>query len=240
MNICHISDTHGFHDRIDWSKMEIPLEEIDVLIHSGDFTNYGNHLDVISFTNWFKRIPVKNKILIAGNHDRSFDVKYSKEYSGDTGIEPVWLTKLMESHKDSFHYLEDSCVTIDGYKFFGSPHTPWFYGQRWAFNIQRGEDMKQHWAKIPDDVDVVITHGPPAGFLDCTNSNEFVGCEDLLNRIKSLPKLKAVCFGHIHESYGLIIRNYVIYSNASIWEYDTQHNSIRAQHIIKTPNTFMI
>ncbi len=68
----------------------------------------------------------------------------------------------------------------------------------------RGQALHDRWMKIPEDTDVLITHGPPKGIGDealaglwCQN----VGCVDLLHRIKQL-RLKAHIFGHIHEGYG--------------------------------------
>ena len=46
-------------------------------------------------------------------------------------------------------------------RFYGSPWQPEFHG--WAFNLKRGEEIRKVWEKIPDEVDVLITHGPPYG-----------------------------------------------------------------------------
>ncbi|MGO1501447.1 MAG: hypothetical protein ACTHWH_09225 [Marinobacter sp.] len=55
--------------------------------------------------------------------------------------------------------------------------------------------------QVPDNTDVLITHGPPKGIGDeaplgfwCQN----VGWVDLLQQLQ----LKAHIFGHIHEGYG--------------------------------------
>ena len=50
---------------------------------------------------------------------------------------------------------------MEGVKVYGSPWQPWFGG--WAFNLERGPDIAAKWALIPDDTDVLLTHGPPAG-----------------------------------------------------------------------------
>ena len=31
----------------------------------------------------------------------------------------------------------------------------------WAFNLQRGKPCHEKWVKIPEGVDILITHGPP-------------------------------------------------------------------------------
>jgi hypothetical protein len=46
-----------------------------------------------------------------------------------------------------------------------------------------------------------MTHGPPMGILDATQSGEHVGCEHLLRAARRCkPRLH--CFGHIHEGWG--------------------------------------
>lgn len=54
---------------------------------------------------------------------------------------------------------------------------------------------------IPDDIDIVMTHGPPMGILDwCPQGN--LGCKNLLRAIRGVKPLMH-CFGHIHESSGI-------------------------------------
>ena len=67
---------------------------------------------------------------------------------------------------------------------------------------------------IPNDTDVLITHGPALNYLDRVNSGENVGCRDLLEAIWRI-KPKVHLSGHIHESYGEIIENGVHFINAS-------------------------
>jgi len=58
------------------------------------------------------------------------------------------------------------------------------------------------WAKIPDDVDILITHTPPLNILDKTGKGLNRGCQFLADRIEQLKKLKFHVFGHIHASQG--------------------------------------
>lgn len=54
---------------------------------------------------------------------------------------------------------------------------------------------------IPDDFDIVMTHGPPKGILDgCPQGH--VGCENVL---QALCRIKPMmhCFDHIHEGNGV-------------------------------------
>lgn len=97
--------------------------------------------------------------------------------------------------------------------FLFSPYQPEFYD--WAFNLPADSpEIKQVWAKIPNDVDVLITHGPPAGILDQTFDGLHVGCKQLLERVKQIkPRLHV--FGHIHEGYGRVEQDSTIFVNAS-------------------------
>jgi Icc-related predicted phosphoesterase len=180
MKLCLISDTHEEH-----RSLEIPV--CDTLIHSGDIT-YTGKLDVIrDFNEWVGQLKdlgvIKNAIMIAGNHDWSF---YKQ---------PKPAIKLITN----LHYLEDSGVKIDGINFWGSPWTPKYYD--WAF-MKDGAEISQYWGMIPNDTNVLITHGPPFEILDYVDRGDRAGCPYLAERVKHLKKLKLHVFGHIHESYG--------------------------------------
>lgn len=194
-----ISDTHNLHD-------DVYLPDGDVVLCAGDITNHGDLADVYSFARWLTSFSFKKYITVAGNHDFCFE-NYKKTEA----------KKILEDY--GITYLQDSYCKVDDYKIYGSPWQPWFYD--WAFNLPRGEALKEVWSKISDDTDILITHGPSAGILDwAKNGNSSVGCADLLNRIKELKKLKLHCFGHLHESYGQVEIDNVKYVNASICTLD--------------------
>merc|ERR1712216_815150 len=66
------SDTHGLHDQIPGAHRV----EGDVLVHAGDFMNTGEVEQVLSFAQWLTKYPAKHKIVIAGNHDITFQPSY--------------------------------------------------------------------------------------------------------------------------------------------------------------------
>jgi Icc-related predicted phosphoesterase len=178
-----LSDTHGRH-------RQIQLPGGDMLIHSGDATSYGALAETISFLDWLGSQDYSYRIFVPGNHDRIFetDLPFMKE----------------ECKKRGIILLVDSGIEIEGIKIYGSPVTPWFHD--WAFNRHRGEPIKRHWDLIPEDTDILITHGPAHGILDYVprpnGVMEHCGCADLLAKIYE-TKIKLHVFGHIHYASGV-------------------------------------
>lgn len=191
---CFISDTHSLHNEV-----KLNMEGVDFLIHTGDFTNRGNEHDVHRFNKWLGEsgLDKEHIVVICGNHDFFFERKDRK-----------YVDKICTN----FTYLQEDRYECDGIKFYGVPHQPEFFG--WAFNVPRGEKLKVIWDKIPEDTDVLLTHGPPMGILDANREGQHCGCEDLLNRVKEL-NVKVHAFGHIHEGYGMKEIEGTIYINSS-------------------------
>ncbi|MCW5959686.1 MAG: metallophosphatase domain-containing protein [Pyrinomonadaceae bacterium] len=191
-----ISDTHNCNE-------QIRVPDGDILVHAGDATISGTVAEVAAFNRWFSGLPHKHKIFVAGNHDRLFETNNSL---------------AREMLNENITYLQDSSVEIDGLKIYGSPWQPRFFD--WAFNLMRGAELAEKWALIPDDTEILITHGPPYGILDEVPRRFFVentGCEELIKKVEYLSgkKLKAHIFGHIHCGYGRSEKFGVQFVNAS-------------------------
>lgn len=176
MRLVVISDTHSLHE---WVR----VPSGDVLIHAGDITRNGTLEELEAFNDWLGSLDFRHIIVIAGNHDFCFE--------SDNAAARETLSNAI--------YLQDESVSLDGVKFYGSPWQPEFFD--WAFNLPRGEALKQKWEQIPGDTDVLITHGPPYGCGDQTFYGERVGCCDLAEAIKDKKPVLNLC-GHIHEDYG--------------------------------------
>ena len=188
MKIMFLSDTHGRHLEITELYGELPY--VDIIVHSGDCTRYGEFAETDLFMNWFTKQNAKHKVLVAGNHD--FVLQQMDRRN--------WLL----ANNYGVTYLEDSFINIDGLGIYGSPWSP-VYGM-WAFMKQRNDELDQVWCKVPTDrsVDLLVTHTPRYGRLDISvRGNYNVGCEMLANRINDIhPKVHV--FGHIHECGGMI------------------------------------
>jgi hypothetical protein len=210
MRITHISDTHNKHNQLNGL-----LPGGDLLIHSGDISSLGRQSEVERFVKWFNGIDnYTNKVFIAGNHDMTFDKEillrdklayFEGKTEYDTSCsegKPDWLDNLLQTGLNhNVFYLENNYVILDDVKIWGSPITPSF-GYGWGFNKDRGYDINQIWNQIPDDTDIVITHGPIHSYCDRTDRGGLnVGCEQLYHRLNEVqPQLHFS--GHIHEAYG--------------------------------------
>lgn len=199
-----ISDTHTYHGVL------TDMPEADFLIHAGDITGHGSENWTRKFLKWFGELRLyPHKIFIAGNHDWFFE--------STPGLARRLVKEYNNRYKDNGEiiYLEDSGVERWGLKFWGSPVTRPFCD--WAFNRPESK-MAQHWAAIPTDTDVLITHGPPYMIMDYahTGSKEHCGSPALWEEVTKRIKPKIHVFGHIHEQYGVKVIGKTTFVNASI------------------------
>jgi len=189
MRVVCISDTHGRH-----AGLRIPGG--DLLLHAGDLGRHGRIADLKDFNAWMAEQPHAFKVVIAGNHDRALEER------------PRAARRAL---KDVI-YLRDEEVELEGLRIWGSPWQPTFMS--WAFNLDRGAPIREKWDLVPEGIDLLITHGPPAFRLDLTRRGERVGCLDLLATVRRVrPKVHV--FGHIHESYGRMEAEGTLFVNAS-------------------------
>ena len=214
-----ISDTHNYHSLL---PLPPPSDaQIDVLLHAGDFSNVGEQPDIDAFTLWIRSMPIKYKVVIAGNHDVSFDEgeylsKLNRRFNHRTTVDSkaakAALTKGFEHQPfgasttpfpafaagGGVAYLEDSGISIEGIRIWGSPWQPEFYS--WGFNLPTGAPLREKWSLIPSDTEVLVTHGPPLGHGDlCLPHRNRAGCVDLLMECTTRIHPRFHVFGHIHE-----------------------------------------
>jgi len=182
----------------------------DLLLVCGDLTASNKAIQYMRFFEWLSKQEYKKKIFISGNHD------------GEAMSQFDWGKDV--------EYLFDSGTEFEGLKLWGSPWTPTFLN--WHFMKDRGDPIKEKWDLIPEDTDILITHGPPFGVQDFVDSRTGCqGCEvlrDTILRIK--PRLHV--FGHIHESPGVCLFNDILCVNASIMDehYKPKNKPVRIEY----------
>ena len=212
MKVTLISDTHTKHNQLNGD-----LPGGDLLIHAGDFMNSGyNPMEAMEFFNWFDKINnYDTKVFIAGNHDRWME------------NEPEEAQGILTGYKTIEYLQDEECVLYfdgpngdwseDNIRIYGSPWQPEFYN--WAFNLPRnGEELKAKWDNIPDNTDILVTHGPAQTYLDTAGppyNTPLLGCELLKERIELIKPKIHVC-GHIHGGYGYYYNGHTHFFNASV------------------------
>jgi len=201
LKIIAISDVHE-----QWYNIKIP--ECDILISAGDYSYKGKPEVVMNFHRWLNEQEAGHIISVNGNHELFVEKNFQL------------CKEIAQKECPGVHFMDEGLIEIEGFKIYCSAITPWFHD--WAWNVLRGDPIKRHWDRIPDDTDVLVTHGPPYGILDTVyhfdgiTPRQLVGCEELYKRVWELPKLKCHIFGHIHGSYGHKEINGVKFYNASI------------------------
>ena len=179
MRVAATSDLHGF----------LPgIPACDVLLVGGDVCPVEDHAPAFQrrwlegpFAEWLARLDAGVVVGIAGNHDFVAEA------------DPELMRSL------PWTYLCDETADVDGLRIHGVPWTPTF--MEWAF-MQDDADLAAMWARIPADVDVLLTHGPPLGHGDLAVHELHCGSETLVARLPDLELLQLHAFGHIHEGGG--------------------------------------
>lgn len=184
LRVVIISDTHNDHRALD-------VPPGDVLIHGGDFTNFGRKQHVQDFNTWLGDLPHPYKIVVNGNHENNAPWKHSTRallsnavFLRDEGI------RIPRSRTDGAPCAEEDALTVYGTEFF------------WPM---KDGAPNPHYDAIPADTQVLITHGPVAGYADGD-----YGCTAMRERCEQLARgsgggrgaLRLVVSGHIHKAYG--------------------------------------
>lgn len=208
-----ISDTHT-------RENTLPIPDGDVLIHAGDVLFHNGDrkksASIQQFNDWAtaQRPPIR--ILIGGNHDQTLE---------DMGREKA---------KQAFsagQYLQDESLLLSGIRIYGSPFSIPYWGKPTHSDAFNNAKLL---AGIPDDIDILVTHGAPKGFFDVIELKKNgwlpmgyspglynVGSPDLAERVRQVrPKVHV--FGHVHKPLPRVVKqDGTIYINAcSVQELD--------------------
>jgi hypothetical protein len=177
-------------------RFPLPDGDFDFLLHTGDMTDHGSMDEFRSVNEYFGKLKHRFKygiIVIAGNHDVHGN-------RGKIDLKQV-LTNATVLHHEMAHGVHEAC----GLKIFGSPWCAWKPagspgGEGHLFDL------------IPDakdgiGIDILMTHGPPAGIFD-TCGYEYRKSQQRTGR-RGKPKQRIVCFpwGSSHELNAAIMRS---------------------------------
>ncbi|KAK6104605.1 Calcineurin-like phosphoesterase family protein [Brugia pahangi] len=198
----------------------------DILIVAGDFTLYGRPDEVELFSKYLKQLPHTLKVVIAGNHEYTFDDRFMKAHGSKFGEKKLAVKQTLSNEfslqemknakakLENVIYLEDSSSELFGIRIYGTPWLPEYDDM--AFNLPRGQALLDKWNDIPAGIDVLITHTPPLGHGDILSTGEHVGCVELLNSVVKRIRPKYHIFGHIHSGYGCTTDGYTKFVNCSL------------------------
>ena len=203
-----ISDTHGKHKQITGQ-----LPGGDLIICAGDISSMGYEHEIRKFLEWFSGLNQYDaKVFIAGNHDIGFEENVDVIHELLLQFPNVtYLQDEMGAHTNNAEDTFESLIKI-----YGTPWQPEFHN--WAFNLPRNSPaMLEKMSLIPENIDILVTHGPAYGTLDTTEFNraEHLGCEVLSERIAQVKPKIHVC-GHIHSGYGYRFDGTTHFFNAAV------------------------
>jgi predicted phosphohydrolase len=189
MRVICLSDTHELH-------REVLVPDGDLLIHAGDFTFFSKRPSMLrDFNRWLGELQHRHKVVVPGNHDYLLENASARSLITNANL------------------LMDSGATIEGIHLWGSPATLLPGG---AFCRPDAADRRCHWARIPIDTDILITHSPACGILDgAPNSDQHEGDPELLAAFERVRPILHVC-GHVHEGYGSLWKKHTCHVNAAL------------------------
>lgn len=204
MKVIALSDLHG----------NLPLieEDFDLMIICGDICPTYSHDYYFQeswirhdFINWINKLNFKNEnskvILVAGNHDFFFESNGKNTYMMDQILTKPTNGHLIYLHNSiySFNYV-DNMGNSKTYTIFGTPYCKLF--GNWAF-MRTNNFLSDAYSRIPNDVDILISHDAPKIGKVGTISKGLFSSEDAGNKnladeiLKKTPKY--VFCGHIHS-----------------------------------------
>ena len=179
----------------------------------------GSPDEVRHFDAFLAKLPHPVKVVIAGNHEITFDIgKYQKNRSRFP-LQNVDNPRTAKELLRHCTYLEDSQMHVFGYTIVGSP---WVHCSGWAFHCPTRAEIAQKWAQLPGHTDILLTHMPPYRVLDADlTSGDPSGCPHLLAKVREIKPIVHV-FGHMHEGQGVLHTEETMFVNASVCNYEYQ------------------
>mmetsp|Transcript_91953 Transcript_91953/g.268903 ORF Transcript_91953/g.268903 Transcript_91953/m.268903 type:complete len:475 (+) Transcript_91953:52-1476(+) len=212
VRIVHLSDTHGMH----WSiEPRFPLPEGDILVHTGDFSNHGSDAEIADFDRWLGEVGPRYRhvVVIPGNHDwwGTLQLIEAGHLDPQRAVDPNFMQQKFQNCR----VLCQEEVTLEGVRLFGCSWCPWQrdggpdkFGHSSAYRAtaeawEASGGRRDVFCQVPQGLDVLLTHGPAHGILDCigTPGRGWGSSRSLLAAIvRAKPRMHL--FGHLHEQRG--------------------------------------
>ena len=189
------SDIHETHQTVS-------IQPSDFLLICGDIILRKNPSYLKSFGKWLEHLPVKNIVMILGNHERDCQI----DSSVISTVFPV-IPHLS---------IVNGFTTIDNFH---------FYGMSFPF-VAKSIDYN-HFRKTKKYPLIMMSHEPPFGILDygiwkrkiILDNFYHAGSEVVKDVVEKLtPELH--CFGHCHSSHGIMKLNKTLFVNGAIVDDD--------------------
>ncbi|KAI1271503.1 ser/Thr protein phosphatase family protein [Xylaria sp. FL0933] len=226
-----ISDTHADDIRLNTDI------SADVVIHCGDLTEKSKLNEYQKSLQLLRDINAPLKLVIAGNHDFTLDVPTfeAKVAEAVPALEPELVKREYGDYGEARQLIDQTTgitfldegthhfVLANGAQMtvYASPYTPSEDGGAFQYSPEIG-----HQFDIGEQVDVVITHGPPHGIMDLAGFR--AGCPNLFAAVvRARPRLH--CFGHIHEGWGAKLvgwRSQVSKKPSHFTDIDNNHSKV--------------
>ncbi|KAI6224379.1 UPF0046 protein C25E10.12 [Aphelenchoides fujianensis] len=172
--------------------------------------NNGERDEILKFDEEMGTLPHPVRIVVAGNHELGFDDTEDVSLR-NRNTQPLGTPKGYELLKNCT-ILHDRMVEVNGLKIYGSS---WHPLPGYSFSCPRGAPLLEKWKRIPNGVDVLLTHTPPLGHSDVFRDGQHWGCAELLNTIERRVRPKLHVFGHVHERNGMTTNGQTVFVNAS-------------------------
>ena len=234
MRIVAVSDQHGFLPAV---------PPCDLLIVAGDICQ--DFVDGVPaaaapdgqkgwfdsrIRPWLRATPATYKIATWGNHDFCGQ---SCDFSSDAPSRAA-LTDLQILVDQMTHVPDPTAESSRELAVWATPWSNLFMD--WAF-MKDPHDLADVYGRIPEGVDILISHQPPFGYGDRmytahTGGLEHIGSHELLTAIERVRPRLVIC-GHIHEARGCYEHQGIPIFNASV--VDEQYRHVHPVTVIDFP-----